>query len=85
VEVGVRELKNNLSRYLAQVSTGKEVIITDRGRAVARITPIGTERNIDKLIAQGVVTPASTAKQVAPIKRVLTKKPVSSLVADQRR
>lgn len=85
MEVGVRELKNNLSRYLAQVSTGNEVIVTDRGRAVARITPIGAERTIDKLIAQGVITPASATKQVAPGKRVSSKKPVSPLVADQRR
>ncbi len=85
MEVGVRELKNNLSRYLARVSTGDEVIITDRGRAVARITPIGTERTIDRLIAQGVVTPASRAKQPAPSKRVRPTQPVSTLVADQRR
>lgn len=85
MEVGIRELKNNLSRYLAQVGAGDEVIVTDRGRAVARITPIGTERTIDRLIAQGVVIPASATKRAAPTKRVHTKQPVSPLIADQRR
>ncbi|MCJ7672194.1 MAG: type II toxin-antitoxin system prevent-host-death family antitoxin, partial [Acidimicrobiia bacterium] len=32
VEVGVRDLKNNLSRYLDRVKEGEEVIVTDRGR-----------------------------------------------------
>jgi prevent-host-death family protein len=85
VEVGVRDLKNNLCRYLARVGTGTEIIITDRGRAVARITPVNTETTINRLIAQGVVTPAPLTKQVAPTKRVHPKEPISSLVADQRR
>ena len=33
VEVGVRDLKNNLSRYLDRVKDGEEVIVTDRGQA----------------------------------------------------
>ncbi|MHB8345522.1 MAG: type II toxin-antitoxin system Phd/YefM family antitoxin [Ferrimicrobium sp.] len=85
MEVGVRELKNNLSRYLAKVGTGDEVIVTDRGRAVAKITPIGTERTLDRLIAQGIVTPASVTKKTAPAKRIHPTQAVSPLIADQRR
>lgn len=33
--VGVRELRNNLSRYLERVRGGEEVIVTDRGSPVA--------------------------------------------------
>lgn len=84
MEVGVRELKNNLSRYLAKVSAGDEVIVTDRGRAVAKITPIGTERTLDRLITQGIVTPASVTKKAAPLKRVRPTQAVSPLIADQR-
>ena len=36
-EVGVRALKNQLSHYLAQVRSGETVVVTDRGRPVARI------------------------------------------------
>jgi antitoxin (DNA-binding transcriptional repressor) of toxin-antitoxin stability system len=32
IEVGVRDLKNNPSRHLAQVEAGVEVVVTDRGR-----------------------------------------------------
>lgn len=84
MEVGVRELRNNLSRYLDRVRQGEEVVVTDRGRAIARMLPVGTERVLDRLIAEGVVTPARQPKRRAgrPIK---VKGAVSDLVAEQRR
>jgi prevent-host-death family protein len=84
MEVGVRELRNNLSRYLDRVRAGEEVVVTDRGRAVARVLPVGAERVLDRLIAEGVVTPARRPRRRAgrPIKSEGT---VSDLVADQRR
>lgn len=37
--MGVAELKAKLSEYLAQVRAGEEVVVTDRGRPIARIGP----------------------------------------------
>ena len=84
MEVGVRELRNNLSRYLERVRGGEEIVVTDRGRAIARVLPVGTERALDRLIAERLVTPAQRPKRRArqPIK---SKGTVSDLVADQRR
>lgn len=84
MEVGVRELRDNLSRYLDRVRGGEEVVVTDRGHAIARVLPIAGERALDRLIADGTVTPARRAKRAAgqPIKTTGT---VSDLVADQRR
>ena len=59
--------------------------MTDRGRAVARITAIETERTIDRLIAEGIVTPARLAKRQASSSRIRAKEPVSPLVVEQRR
>ena len=84
MEVGVRELRNNLSRYLDRVRGGEEVVVTDRGRAIARVLPLGTERVLDRLIAEGVVTPAQQPKSRAR-KPIKSKGTVSDLVADQRR
>ncbi len=39
--VGVRELRQNLSRYLALVKTGESFAVTERGREVARLSPSG--------------------------------------------
>jgi prevent-host-death family protein len=83
-EVGVRELRNNLSRYLAQVRGGDEVVVTDHGRAVARILPIGGQRVLDRLIAEGRVTPAKRTKRTKP-RPIKTRGTVSDLVAEQRR
>jgi prevent-host-death family protein len=37
--VGVRELKAHLSEYLARVKSGEEVLITEHGRTIAKLTP----------------------------------------------
>lgn len=37
--VGVRELRQNLSRYLARVKDGETLAVTERGREVARLIP----------------------------------------------
>jgi prevent-host-death family protein len=39
--VGVRELRQNLSRYLVEVKAGESFVVTERGREVARLTPSG--------------------------------------------
>lgn len=45
MEVSVRELKNRLSEYLRRATAGEEVVITSRGRSVARLVaaPAGAE------------------------------------------
>jgi len=40
---GVAELKAHLSRYLALVKEGEEVTVTERGRPIARLVPLGAE------------------------------------------
>jgi prevent-host-death family protein len=39
----VSELKASLSEYLGQVKAGEEVLITDRGKPIARIVPLGRD------------------------------------------
>lgn len=85
MEVGIRELRNHLSRYLDQVRRGEEITITDRGRAVARILPVSGERTIDRLIAQGLVLPARRPKRADLPPPIKAKGTVSDLVAEQRR
>jgi prevent-host-death family protein len=84
MEVGVRELRNHLSRYLDRVRDGDEVVVTDRGRAIARVIPVGAERVLDRLIAEGIVTRARRPKG-RMTKPIRTKGIVSDLVGEQRR
>ncbi|MGI8968614.1 MAG: type II toxin-antitoxin system Phd/YefM family antitoxin [Chloroflexota bacterium] len=37
VQVGIAELKARLSEYLTRVKDGEEIVVTDRGRPVARL------------------------------------------------
>jgi prevent-host-death family protein len=83
-EVGVRELRDHLSRYLGQVQAGQEVVVTERGRAIARVLPIGGERTIDRLIREGLVTPAKQPRRRRP-RPLRSAGPVSDLVVEQRR
>lgn len=39
--VGVRELRQNLSRYLQRVKDGASLEVTEHGRVVARLSPAG--------------------------------------------
>lgn len=45
-------LKAHLSQYLDAVKSGEEVIVTDRGRPVARLTSVGHERGPEGRAAQ---------------------------------
>ena len=83
-EVGIRDLRDHLSRWIGRVRQGEEIVVTDHGRAVARIVPFETPRRLDQLIAEGKVTPAATARRTLP-RRVRATRPVSPLVDDQRR
>ena len=84
MEVGIRELRDHLSRYLERVRAGEEVVVTDRGSAIARLLPMNGERTIDRLIREGRVMPAKQPKRKAP-RPIRTAGTVSDLVADQRR
>lgn len=38
--VGIRELKAHLSSHLKRVRAGRPVVVTERGRAIATLSPI---------------------------------------------
>lgn len=66
-DVGVRELRQNLSVYLARVIAGESLKVTDRGRAVAMLVPLGPRATlVDRLIASGRATPASRRLEDVP-------------------
>ncbi len=57
----IAALKARLSEYLDAVKAGEEVIVTDRGRPVARLAPISTSEQIDarmqQLVRAGLARP----------------------------
>jgi antitoxin (DNA-binding transcriptional repressor) of toxin-antitoxin stability system len=58
-EVGVRELRQNLSVYLRRVKAGATLDVKERGQRVAVLAPAGARSSaLDRLIAAGRATPA---------------------------
>lgn len=62
VRVSVSELKARLSEHIRRVKGGEEVLVTERGRAVAVLAPIPPSRSeqadLDTLVETGLVRPA---------------------------
>ena len=59
---GIRELKDNLSRYIRRIEAGERIVITAHGRVVAELVQPGataksTPRRFDELVASGVIRP----------------------------
>lgn len=56
--IGVRELRQNASRYLREVKRGETVEVTERGEPIARLVPIPRESTYERMVAEGRITPA---------------------------
>lgn len=70
--IGVRELRQNASRYLALVKAGQSVEVTERGELVALLVPPRRSQGPrDRLIAAGRLIPA-----LSPTGRLRSPRPV---------
>jgi len=84
VSVGVRELRSKLREYLDRVANGEEVVVTERGVPVARIVPAKGPTLRERLIAEGVLTPAKRPRRPLP-PPVPIKGSVVELLLEERR
>ena len=57
--IGVRELRQQASRYLREVERGDLIEVTDHGRPVARLVPLPRSSPADALLESGQLSPAS--------------------------
>ncbi len=89
--VGVRELKNQLTRYLRRTRRGESVLVTDRGRPIAILGPIPArgplatrEERLARLAAQGHVTlPTRKPQRLSRVR--VGGPPVSKAILEERR
>ena len=76
--IGVAELKATLSENLARVKRGQEVLITERGRPIAKLVPLDTtaldERTLD-LIRAGLVRPPQRMLDAETLEALLASRP----------
>lgn len=54
--VGIRELRQNLTRWLRRVENGESFEVTDRGRPVAELRPLPSDDDvIARLVREGKI------------------------------
>ncbi len=58
MQVGVRELKQKLSKYLERAAAGETITVTDHGVPKAVLGPMPGVDRIAQGIAEGWITPA---------------------------
>ena len=86
MEVGVKELRTHLSRWLDMAREGQEIVVTDRGRPVARLVGVSWTPALDRLVEQGLVRlPLEPRRPAREMTRIKAKGSVAELVRDQRR
>ncbi|MGY4771330.1 type II toxin-antitoxin system Phd/YefM family antitoxin [Kribbella sp. CWNU-51] len=66
MDIGIRELRDGLSRHLAQVRKGHTITVTDHGKPIARIVPVDGPTKLQQLVAEGKVRPPRQPKRTAP-------------------
>lgn len=64
--IGLRELRQHASRYIARAAKGETVEVTQRGRLVARIVP-AVEDPWQDLILRGEVIPAESPERLLDV------------------
>ena len=80
----MRELHDRLSEYLERVEKGAEVVVTRRGKRIARLSAAKADDPLEELARRGLVRPPE-APVSARRPRVAATGSVSDLVAEQRR
>jgi prevent-host-death family protein len=89
MRVGLREANQHFSRIVKAVRRGEEVLLTDRGRPIARITPLPPmdkqEAAIQRMIAQGLLRRVEKRGPMPPFKPIRIRGgPISKTISEER-
>jgi prevent-host-death family protein len=86
-EVGIRDLKAQLSKYLRRVKAGYTVLITERGKPVGRIIPVDQplEARLQAMVEVGLLRWSGKRLQLGePAARVRGARTVAELLLEDR-
>ena len=94
MRVGLREANQNFSRLIRAVRQGTEIVLTERGRPIARLTPIAAglikhkesvEALLRRLEAEGLVRRAAKSGPLPSFKPLrIPGPPLSQTIGDLR-
>jgi prevent-host-death family protein len=83
MQVGIRELKAKLSEYVSLAEQGRDIVVTDRGRPVARLLPYSETSAFDRGVAEGWIE-APRRVGLAPHTPHSAKESILAVLADDR-
>lgn len=90
-KVGAREFKNRQGYYLKRVRKGEALLVTDRGKPVAKVVPVlqwdglTLDEKLEELERQGHLRRAR-GKRLPPFTPIPSRgKPASQIIIDDRR
>jgi len=83
MDVAVRELKQNLSKYLERAARGETIRVTDRGTPKAVIGPLPDRLRLDQGIADGWIE-AATVQVAKSVRRARSKRRIADALAEDR-
>ena len=85
--VGIRQLKAELSRYVAEVKAGSTVVITERGKAVGQIVPVAPSLagRLDRLAEANILAwSGRKLGKAPPAVRIQGSKTIAELLLEDR-
>jgi len=89
--IGVRELRQYASTYLARVKEGESITVTERGKPIARLVPLGEGSSswrqdwIERGLLRPATLPASSWLEFEPIGRSADEPSLSEVLDEVRR
>jgi len=84
-KIGIRELRQCASEWVAKAKAGKVILITDRGQPVARLMPLTRNENArNKLIDDGQLIPATAPRAHLSIDDLVGSPPLTPILDELR-
>lgn len=84
MEVGVRELKQNLSAYLERAARGETIRVTDRGVPKAVLGPVPGAARLDEGLANGWIAGPASRVPAQRVRRARAVAHIDDILAEDR-
>lgn len=87
--IGIRELRQHASQYVAMAANGQHIVVTNHGRPAARLVPVEAPAadGLEHLVAAGELLPPSEPGNILdlPIVKASPQAPSSQRILDDIR
>jgi len=84
MDVGVRDLKQNLSQYVHRAERGETIRVTDRGVAIAQLGPLPGIGRLNQGIDEGWVRAPTRPGALRAVERFRSDEDVLTILGEDR-